>query len=82
MNENIKKVQKSVLDFWNKYDKKQKTLIVSVTLTVIIALVILALVLTKTTYEELVTCEDAATAAQEAGRRYINIASHLLKLDS
>lgn len=64
MNENIKKVQKSVLDFWNKYDKKQKTLIVSVTLTVIIALVILALVLTKTTYEELVTCEDAATAAQ------------------
>ncbi|MBR5129977.1 MAG: PTS sugar transporter subunit IIA [Alphaproteobacteria bacterium] len=25
---------------------------------------------------------DAATAAQEAGRRYINIASHLLKLDS
>lgn len=26
--------------------------------------------------------DKAATAAQEAGRRYINIASHLLKLDS
>lgn len=26
--------------------------------------------------------EDAVVAAQEAGRRYINIASHLLKLDN
>ncbi|MBQ1193024.1 MAG: flagellar M-ring protein FliF [Lachnospiraceae bacterium] len=63
MNERVKAVQKSITDFWNKYSKKQKALIISVTLTVIIALFILGFALTRTTYEELITCEDTVTAA-------------------
>ena len=63
MDERLKSVQKSIVDFWNKYDRKQKTLIVSVTLALIITMVILAFVLTKTTFEELITCEDTVMAA-------------------
>lgn len=63
MNERVKVVTKKIVDFWNKYTKKQKGLIISVTATVIVALVILALVLTRTTYEELITCDDTVSAA-------------------
>lgn len=63
MNERVKKINKTIVDLWNKYSKKQRALIISVTLTVVIALVILALVLTKTTYEELITCNDTVSAA-------------------
>lgn len=63
MNERVKTVTKKIVDFWNKYTKKQKGLIISITATVIIALVILTLVLKKTTYEELITCDDTVSAA-------------------
>lgn len=63
MNEKVKETQQKVAEFWKKYDKKQKTLIISITAVVIITLIILAMVLTKTKYKELITCEDAVTAA-------------------
>lgn len=64
MDERLKNVQKSMVDFWNKYDRKQKSLIISVTLALVITMVVLAMVLTKTTYEELITCEDTVLAAE------------------
>lgn len=63
MNEKVKEAQQKVVEFWKKYDKKQKTLIVSITAVVLITLIILAVVLTKPTYKELITCEDTVTAA-------------------
>ncbi|NLL93005.1 MAG: flagellar M-ring protein FliF [Clostridiales bacterium] len=63
MDARVKEVQKRIVDFWNKYDKKQKTLIISVSVTIVLALVILAFVLTRTTYEELITAEDTISAA-------------------
>ena len=38
--------------------------------------------LVKLMRERSETIPDAVAAAQEAGRKYINIASHLLKLDT
>lgn len=63
MNERVKQVQKRIVDFWNKYDKKQKALIISITATVILAIVILAFALSRTTYVELITCDDLTAAA-------------------
>lgn len=63
MNEKAKELQKKAADFWNKYDKKQKRMIISITLVVVIAVCILAYALTKPTYVELVTCDDLEDAA-------------------
>ncbi|MBP3339014.1 MAG: hypothetical protein J6L69_06395 [Lachnospiraceae bacterium] len=63
MNDKVKDLQKKVVDFWNKYDKKQKKMIISITLVLIIAVVIMAYVLTKPTYVELITCDDLTSAA-------------------
>lgn len=63
MNDKLKQAQQKAVEFWKKYDKKQKTLMISITAVVLITLIILAVVLTRPTYEELITCSDAATAA-------------------
>lgn len=66
MDEKLKDVQKKIVDFWKKYDKKQKTIIISITAVVLLALIILAVVLTKTEYVKLVECGDTVTAADVA----------------
>lgn len=63
MEEKLKQAQQKAVEFWKKYDKKQKTLMISITMAVLVTLIILAVVLTKTTYVELIYCEDAVTAA-------------------
>ncbi len=64
MDERLKDIQKKVVDFWQKYDRKQKTLIISITAVVIIALIIMAVVLTTPKYDsELITCTDTVEAA-------------------
>lgn len=63
MNERLKEVQKRTMDFWNKYNRKQKTLMISITLSVIALLVILAVVFNKPDYVTLVECESASVAS-------------------
>ena len=64
MDEKLKDIQQKIVAFWQKYDKKQKTLIVSITAIVIIALIIMAVVLTTPKFEsELITCTDTVEAA-------------------
>ncbi len=63
MNEKAKELQKKAADFWNRYDKKQKRMIISITLVVVIAVCILAYALTKPTYVELITCNDLEEAS-------------------
>lgn len=53
-----------LLELWNKYSKKQKTIIVSVVAIVIITLVILILVMGRVQYVELYTFENTKTAKQ------------------
>ena len=54
MNEKLKDIQTKAKDFWNKYDKKQKRLIVSIFAVVVVAVIILAVVLSRPTYETLI----------------------------
>ena len=63
MNEKLKDAQTKVRDFWNKYDKKQKRLMVSIVAVVIVAVVILAVALSAPNYEVLIECEDTVSAA-------------------
>ena len=63
MNEKLKDAQTKARDFWNKYDKKQKRLIVSIVAVVIIAVIILAVALSAPNYETLIECEDTVSAA-------------------
>ena len=63
MDEKLKDAQKRLVEFWKKYDKKQKTIIISITAVVLVALIILAVVLTRKEYVTLIECSDTVTAA-------------------
>lgn len=64
MGEKVKDVQKRILDFWNKYDTKQKTIIISVVAAVVITIAILAAVFSRPTYVDLRTCENVNETSQ------------------
>ena len=66
MDEKLKEAQKRLVEFWKKYDKKQKTIIISITSVVLVALIILAVILTKTEYVTLIECDDTVSAANIA----------------
>ncbi len=63
MNEKLKDAQKKLVDFWNKYNRKQKTMMVSIALALVVFVVVLAVVLNKTDYVILVECESATQAS-------------------
>ncbi len=63
MNDRLKAVLERIKTTWNKFNKMQKTLIISITSVVLVTLVILAMVLTKTNYVELVNAENTEQAA-------------------
>lgn len=63
MNEKLKAVQKKTVEFWNKYNAKQKALIISVILAVIVITIIMVAIFSKTEYVVLVECESANQAA-------------------
>ena len=64
MVEKLRQIPQKILEWWNKFESRQKTIIVSVTAGVIVALAILISVLTKPVYEVLVTCESTKEASQ------------------
>ena len=64
MQERIKGIIDICVGFWNKYSKKQKTIVFSVLGTVVLALVILGLILSKSTYVSLMKCEDTKSASE------------------
>ena len=62
MKERIKQLPKRLLEIWNKYTSKQKTIIVSVFAGVVLALVILIFLLSRTKYVTLSTFETTKVA--------------------
>lgn len=64
MNEKLKDAQKKLIDFWNKYNRKQKTMMVSIALALVVFIVVLAVILNKTDYVTLVECESASQASE------------------
>lgn len=63
MLERFKGIQTRVVEFWNRFTGKQKTLIISISAAVILTLVALIVLLNRTTYVDLVTFDNTADAA-------------------
>ena len=64
MPEQIQKVLNRIVEWWKKFTTKQKTLMVSLTAVVVLALVILAVVMTKPVYVLLYTAVNYKEASQ------------------
>ncbi|MCR5223038.1 MAG: flagellar M-ring protein FliF [Lachnospiraceae bacterium] len=62
--ERLRQIPKKILDWWNKFTAKQKTIIISVTAGVVLALAILITILTRPQYETLITTESTKTASE------------------
>ena len=59
-----KKISERVKEWWNKFQPKQKTLIIGIVAVVLIAIAILIAVLTRKQYETLVNCESTKEASE------------------
>ncbi|MBR6451961.1 MAG: flagellar M-ring protein FliF [Lachnospiraceae bacterium] len=64
MMERLRQIPKKIVEWWNKFDARQKTIIISVTAGVVLALAILVTILTRPKYETLITCESTKTASE------------------
>lgn len=62
MQERFKQLLNKILEIWNKYTKKQKTIILSTVGAVVIMIVLLAYFLGRTTYTRWRTFEDVSVA--------------------
>ena len=64
MPEQIQKILDRVLEWWKKFNTKQKALLISSVAVVIVALVILAAVMNQPNMVTLITCESTKQAAE------------------
>ena len=69
MQERIREVPKRILEWWNKFSVKQKTLIASIVVIVAIGLVIVTKVLTTPTMVTIRSCENTKEAGKRTVRR-------------
>lgn len=58
MPDRIQQIFQRFLDFWNRYNRRQKTIVLSSLAAVILTLVILVAVLSRPQYEDLTSCEN------------------------
>lgn len=64
MQERLRSIPKQLLEWWNKFSVRQKTLIASIALAVVVGLAIVAKIVTTPTMVPIRTCEDAKEAAE------------------
>ncbi len=64
MPEQVKKIVDRIIEWWKKFSTKQKSLLISITAVIILALVILGVVVSRPTYVTLVTCSDTKQASE------------------
>lgn len=64
MVEKLKKLGNRILEWWKKFDTKKKIALISAVAVVVLTLVILGMVLTRTTMVDLITCESTAEASE------------------
>lgn len=64
MPEQLQKIVNQILDWWKKFNTKQKALLVSIAAVILISLGILAVVVSQPTMETLITCESTSQAGQ------------------
>lgn len=66
MVEKLKQIPVQLLNQWNKYSSKQKTIIIGVIATVFLALIIMVNVMNRTVYKTLIISENARDASTVA----------------
>ncbi|MDI9488737.1 MAG: flagellar M-ring protein FliF C-terminal domain-containing protein [Bacillota bacterium] len=64
MAERLKQIPKQLLEIWNKYTAKQKTILISVISAIFIAFLVLVYVTNKVEYEELTITETTKEASE------------------
>ena len=64
MLDKVKQLPRQFLTFWNKFDSKTKTIILSVIAAIVISISFLVWLFTRTTYETLATFEQYADTAE------------------
>lgn len=64
MEERIKKLLGRVMEWWKKFTNKQRTIIIALAATVIVAMVIMVAILNRTQYETIRVCETTAEASE------------------
>ncbi|MCM1111802.1 MAG: flagellar M-ring protein FliF [Muribaculum sp.] len=64
MPEKLKEILQKVIDWWNKFTSRQKTIIIGLAATVIFAFALIIYVTSQPQYTALYTCENAAEAAE------------------
>ena len=63
MPEQIQKILDRIVEWWKKFNTKQRALLISITAVVVLALVILGVVISQPEYTTLITCEGEKEAA-------------------
>ena len=63
MPEQVKKIQQQILEYWNKFNKKQKKIIISVAAVLLVAFGVLGWALSRPNYVTLIKCETVSDAA-------------------
>ena len=64
MPEQVKKILDKIVEWWKKFNNKQRVLLISSFSVIMIALIILGVVMTTPTYKHLHVCKDYAEAAK------------------
>lgn len=64
MVDRLKEIPQKILEWWNKFTSKQKTIIICIAAGVVVTLAILVTILTRPQYELLATCESTKEASQ------------------
>lgn len=64
MQERLQQLLERILDWWKKFNKKQQILIASIAVAVVLAIVIVASVMSKPKLINLMTCEDTSQAGE------------------
>lgn len=64
MQERLRQLLEQILDWWKKFNKKQKALLISIVAAVAIAVGLTAFVMTRPKMVELTTCEDTKQAGE------------------
>ncbi len=76
MMEQLIALKDKILEFWNKYTSKQKTIIICVACAILVAIVLLAYFMTRPVYTDVATLSGETattfdTALQGAGLDYV-----------
>lgn len=64
MADRLREIPKKILEWWNKFSPKQKTILVCVVAGIVLAVGIMTYVLTRPQYEKILTCETSKEAAE------------------